>query len=76
MTQDDDIEKVARFEAALSQFTARIAEDRYVLAVVLVGSLRAETIWHRESLGLWIIEADGVSRRRTSPWQRSRRGLI
>jgi len=30
---------------------------------VLVGSLRAETIWQRESLGLWIIEADGVSRR-------------
>ena len=34
-----------------------------MLAVVLVGSLSAETIWQRESLGLWIIEADGVSRR-------------
>src|SRR5438105_13817428 len=63
MTQDDDIEKVARFEAALNQLIERIAEDRYVLAVVLVGSLSAETIWRRESLGLWIIEADGVSRR-------------
>ncbi|MCY2966219.1 MAG: hypothetical protein NT069_21740, partial [Planctomycetota bacterium] len=28
-----------------------------------VGSLSIETIWRRESLGLWIIEADGVSRR-------------
>ena len=63
MTQDDDVEKVARFEAALNQFIERIAEDRYVLAIVLVGSLSTETIWHRESLGLWIIEADGVSRR-------------
>jgi hypothetical protein len=63
MTPDDDVAKVARFEAALEQLIERIAEDRYVLAVVLVGSLSRETIWHRESLGLWVIEADGVSRR-------------
>jgi uncharacterized protein len=63
MTKNDDVEKVARFQAALSQLIDRIAEDRYVLAVVLVGSLAEETIWHRETLGLWIIEADGVSRR-------------
>jgi hypothetical protein len=63
MTKSDDIEKVARFEAALAQFVERIAADRYVLAAVLVGSLKVETIWQRESLALWIIEADGVSRR-------------
>ena len=63
MTKNDDVEKVARFQAALDQFIERIAEDRYVLAIVLVGSLAEETIWHRETLGLWIIEADGVSRR-------------
>lgn len=63
MTQDHDAAKIAQFEAALGQLIARVAEDRYVLAVVLVGSLSAETIWRRESLGLWIIEADGVSRR-------------
>src|SRR5262245_49394275 len=63
MTQEDDSKKVARFEAALNQFIERIAEDRYVLAVVLVGSLSAETIWARESLSVWIIEADGVTRR-------------
>src|SRR5215831_8101363 len=63
MTRENDAEKLARFEAALQQFIERIAEDRYVLAVVQVGSLMAETIWQRESLGLWIIEADGVSRR-------------
>jgi hypothetical protein len=63
MTQDSDVAKVARFEAALNQLIERIAEDRYVLAIVLVGSLSTETIWQRESLGLWIIEADGVSRR-------------
>ncbi len=63
MTKDADLEKIARFETALNQLIERIAEDRYVLAVVLVGSLSAETIWRRESLSLWIIEADGVSRR-------------
>jgi uncharacterized protein len=60
---NDDVEKVARFQTALDQLIGRIAEDRYVLAIVLVGSLSTETIWKRESLGLWIIEADGVSRR-------------
>ena len=63
MTRENDAEKLARFEAALKQFVERVAEDRYVLAIVLVGSLRAETIWQRESLSLWIIESDGVSRR-------------
>jgi hypothetical protein len=62
-TKNDDAAKVARFRDALTQLTERVAEDRYVLAVVLVGSLSPETIWHRETLGLWIIEADGVSRR-------------
>lgn len=60
---ESDAAKVARFESALNQLIGRIAEDRYVLAVVLVGSLSEATIWRRESLGLWIIEADGVSRR-------------
>lgn len=58
-----DVDKVARFEGALNQLIERVTNDRYVLAVVLVGSLSPETIWHRESLGLWVIEADGVSRR-------------
>src|SRR5262249_10344605 len=62
-TKDDGAEKVARSRAALDQLTERIAEGRYVLAVVLVGGLSPETIRHREALGLWIIEADGVSRR-------------
>jgi hypothetical protein len=63
MTKADDVEKIARFEAALNQLIERVTEDRYVLAIVLVGSLSQETIWRRESIGLWIIEADGVSRR-------------
>ncbi len=63
MTQKEDAAEVARFKGALGQFIHRVADDRYVLAVVLVRSLSMETIWRRETLGLWIIEADGVSRR-------------
>jgi hypothetical protein len=63
VSDDEGSAKVARFEAALSQLIERIAKDRYVLGVVLDGSLSAQTIWRREALNLWIIEADGVSRR-------------
>jgi uncharacterized protein len=59
----DDTEKMKRFGDALAQFVERVMADRYVLAVVEVGSLRPETIWSRHSLWLWIIEADGVTRR-------------
>ena len=63
MSKETDIEKVARFRLALDQLIERFADDRYVLATVLVGSLSEETVWRRESLRIWIIEADGVSRR-------------
>ena len=63
MPRSDDAAKLRRFEAALAQFVERIMEDRYVLAVVQVGSLLLETMWQRHSLSLWIIEADGVTRR-------------
>ena len=36
MVNEDNLQKVARFEAALDQFIERITEDRYVLAIVLV----------------------------------------
>lgn len=51
MEKESNAEKVARFQKALEQLIERVAEDRYVLAVVLVGSLCEETIWTRESSG-------------------------
>jgi len=63
LTKETDAEKVVRFESALNQFIERFRDDRYVLAAVLVGTLSEATIWHRHGLELWIIEADGVSRR-------------
>ncbi len=61
--KESDADKLARFRSALHSFIARVEEDRYVLAIVLSGSLSEQTIWRREAIGLWIIEADGVSRR-------------
>jgi len=72
MARSEGGAEVARFKAALDQFIHRVAEDRYVLGVVLVGSLSEETIWARESLRLWIIEADGVSRRLPSDGESER----
>lgn len=65
-------EKLTAFRSALEQLVARLSQDRYVLAVVLVGSLREETVWNRQSLGVWIIETDGVTRRLRSDGQEER----
>ena len=72
MVNESDSEKVLRFQSALNQFVDCVSEDRYVLAAVLVGELSEETIWRRESLNVWIIEADGVSRRLRSDGQEER----
>ena len=72
MAKDGTSDKLVQFQNALDQLVERVKEDRYVLAVVLVGSLREETIWDRESLGLWIIEADGVTRRLRSDGKEER----
>ena len=63
MPREQDSKKLERYQAALAQFVERVMVDRYVLAVVEEGSLRPETIWARHALSLWIIEADGVTRR-------------
>lgn len=63
MAHEPQDEKLASYQSALDQLVQRVSDDRYILAVVLVGSLSADTIWHRESIRIWIIEADGVSRR-------------
>lgn len=63
MRSETDAEKLARFRVALTHFKERVAKDRYALAAVLVGSLSEATIWRREALNVWVIEADGVTRR-------------
>ena len=63
MPREQDSKKLERYKVALDQFVERVMVDRYVLAVVEECSLRPETIWARHALSLWIIEADGVTRR-------------
>jgi uncharacterized protein len=61
--QANDSQKVDRFRKSLAQFIDRVRKDRYVLAVVLVGGLNEQTIWQKDAIGIWVIEADGVTRR-------------
>jgi len=72
LKSETDAAKLARFETALNRFVDRVAQDRYALAVVLVGSLCAATLWQREVLWVWIIEADGVTRRLISDGEEER----
>lgn len=60
---EDLNEKLEQYQTALDDFVARISDDRYILAAVLVGSLNEETIWRKHGVRLWLIEADGVTRR-------------
>jgi len=55
--------KVARFGKALRLFLERVGADPNLLAAVLVGSLTEETVWRRDSICLWLIEKDGVTKR-------------
>jgi hypothetical protein len=63
MKSEREDEKLARFQNALQQLIDRVRGDRYVLAVILDGSLSLATIWHRVAINVWIIEADGATRR-------------
>jgi hypothetical protein len=55
--------KLKQYRAALDAFIARVREDRNIIAVVLVGSISEETIWRKESIYVWLIEIDGVTKR-------------
>ena len=63
VNENELTEKKQRFQEALQQFLDRIESDRSILAAVLVGSISDETIWRKESIHLWVIEADGVQKR-------------
>ena len=65
-------EKLQQYLDARDAFVARIKEDRWVLAVVQIGSLNEDTIWRKDGIGLWIVEADGVSRRQKSDGEEHR----
>lgn len=58
--------KLRQYEQAKAAFIEQIKEDRWVLAVVQVGSINQDTIWRKNGIGLWVVEADGVTRRRSS----------
>ncbi len=60
---EDLSHKLEKFQNALQEFVRRLEEDRNILAAVLVGSISDAVIWHKESIGLWLIEKDGVTKR-------------
>jgi len=56
-------DKVTRFQRALDLFLERVRADPNLLAAVQVGSLSEETVWRRDTISLWLIEKDGVTKR-------------
>ena len=56
-------DKLEQYQTAITDFVARLKQDRYVLACVQIGTIDEETIWRKNGISLWIIEADGVTRR-------------
>ena len=56
-------QKAVRFQKALHLFLDRVRADPNLLAAVQVGSLTQETVWRRDSISLWVIEKDGVTKR-------------
>jgi hypothetical protein len=61
--KNDLSSKLKQYRAALEAFLVRIRDDHNIVAAVLVGSLSTETIWRKESIYLWLIEVDGVTKR-------------
>ena len=44
-----------RFEDALASFLAKVEDDPYILAVILVGSLSHDTVWEKSDIDLFVI---------------------
>ena len=65
-------DKAARFQKALDLFLERVRTDPNLLATVLVGSINDETVWRRDSISLWLIEKDGVTKRLRADGEDSR----
>lgn len=63
MSDFDPLQKQSEFQQALDNFVGRLEEERNVLGAVLVGSLDPEHLWSKDSMWLWLIEADGVQKR-------------
>ncbi|MEZ4703436.1 MAG: hypothetical protein R2834_24110 [Rhodothermales bacterium] len=70
--EKDTPSKLRQYQEALAAFIERLKEDRWILAVVQVGSLNADTVWRKDGIGLWIVEADGVTYRRRSDGEEHR----
>ena len=65
--------KVERFRQALDALVERLKDDPHILGIVRLGSLDEVVIWRKDALDLWLVEADGVSRRHASDGKDERR---
>ncbi|MBN1580753.1 MAG: nucleotidyltransferase domain-containing protein [Anaerolineae bacterium] len=67
--QVDSFDSVQRrYWTALDAVVARLEQDRYVLAVVLYGSLARGEAWDKSDIDLTIIEQDGLKQDTRSTW--------
>ncbi|MCB0104290.1 MAG: hypothetical protein KDE53_00205 [Caldilineaceae bacterium] len=52
----------ARYRAALDAFTAKLAQDPYILAVIVYGSVARGEAWEKSDIDMDIIQQDGLGR--------------
>ena len=51
-------ETVALFNEALESFTAKVKQDRYVIAAILYGSLSHDTVWRKSDIDIMLVGRD------------------
>jgi uncharacterized protein len=57
-----------QYEQAVSQFVEKVKQDRYILAVILFGSLSYDTVWEKSDIDLMLIgpEPKSMSKKSSS----------
>lgn len=54
-----------RYQAALATFVAKVRQDRYIIAAILMGSLAYDDVWEKSDVDILLIARDDKTAQRT-----------